>query len=76
MNEYIGPFDPSVFDQERHFGIERPCEACDVLPCICAAIESGERCARCHQENEPGPQVGDWHQCGNCFGGESERRTA
>lgn len=45
------------------------CVPCEAWPCLCAAIESGEVCGRCHHENEPGPRAGLWHQCGACFGG-------
>jgi hypothetical protein len=69
--DYLGPYDPSVFDQESYFGIERPCDECNNLPCLCADIESGKVCGKCHQEL-PQNERGDYYRCGDCEGGSSE----
>jgi hypothetical protein len=47
------------------------CGECESSPCLCAAIEAGERCARCRQPVELGP-YGDYARCGDCFGGGTE----
>jgi hypothetical protein len=48
------------------------CEECEMWPCVCAEIESGQRCPKCRRINEAGPGPHLFCTCGDCYGGRDE----